>query len=101
MPAPQGRYRMLLVEQLIEEDSGEFLVEAASPGAAAAILHRAFDQARDRDSNIVTLPDGQAHHIEPTDIMHSRIYCILLDDAGNEVGEIEPDFAATPAHATP
>jgi hypothetical protein len=101
MPAPHGRYRMPLVEQLIVKDSGEFLVEAASPAAAAAILHRAFDQARDRDSNIVTLPDGQAHHIEPTDIIHSRIYCILLDDAGNEVGEIEPEFAAAPAHAAP
>jgi hypothetical protein len=101
MPAPHGRYRMLLVEQLIEEDSREFLVEATSPAAAAAILHRAFDQAGDRDSNIVTLQDGQAHHIEPTDIMRSRIYCILLDEAGNEVGEVEPDFAAVPAPGAP
>jgi hypothetical protein len=37
MPAPHDRYRMPLVEQLIEEDSGEFLVKVTSPAAAAAI----------------------------------------------------------------
>jgi hypothetical protein len=79
---------------LVEEDSGDFQV-------GAAILHNAPDQARDRDSSIVTLPDGQARHIAPTDIMHSRIYCIVLDDAGNDVGEIEPDFAAAPAPSVP
>jgi hypothetical protein len=64
---------------LVEEDSGDFQV-------GAAILHNAPDQAR---------------HIAPTDIMHSRIYCIVLDDAGNDVGEIEPDFAAAPAPSVP
>jgi hypothetical protein len=87
-------YRMLLVEQLIEEDAAEFLVDAASPGAAAAILHEAYDRARDQDSNTVSLPDGQCHRIEPTDVMRTRAYCILLDADGKELGEIEPDFAA-------
>jgi hypothetical protein len=92
-----NRYRMLLIEQIIEEDSGEFLVEAANPAAAAAILHTAHDKARDNDTNIVTLSDGQHHHIQPTDIIRNRVFCILLDADGNEVGEVEPDFAPPPA----
>jgi len=34
------RHRMRLVEQLIEEDSGDFLVEAPTPALAAGILLR-------------------------------------------------------------
>ncbi len=85
------RYRMLLIEQLIEEDSGEFHVEATSAGAAAAILHQAHDRARDADSDIVTLPDGQTQTIEPTNVIKNRVFCILLDADGNEIGVVEPD----------
>ncbi len=96
MPDRVNRYRMLLVEQLVEEDSAEFVVEAASPGLAAAILHEAHGLARDQDTNMVSLPDGQWHNIEPTDIVRSRVFCILLDADGNEIGEVEPDFGSAP-----
>jgi hypothetical protein len=35
MPIPHNRYRMLLIEQIIEEECGEFLVEAANPSRVA------------------------------------------------------------------
>lgn len=41
------KYRMLLVEELVESDCGEFDVEASTPEAAAAILIEAHDRARD------------------------------------------------------
>ncbi len=87
------RFRMPLIEQLIEEDSGEFCVEAPTAGAAAAILHQAHDRARDADSDVVTLPDGQARSIDPTNVIKNRVFCILLDADGNEIGEIAPDAA--------
>jgi hypothetical protein len=35
MPIPHNRCRMLLIEQIIEEDGGESLVEAANPSRVA------------------------------------------------------------------
>jgi hypothetical protein len=36
MPIPHNRYRMLLIEQIIEEECSElFLVEAANPSRVA------------------------------------------------------------------
>ena len=86
-----SKYRMLLVEELVESDSGEFIVEAASPEVAAAILITAH-AARDDDSNIVRLPDGQECEIDPNGIIESRVFCVLLDDTGKELHEVEPDY---------
>ncbi len=87
-------YRMLLVEELVESDSGEFNVEAESPAAAAATLIAAHNAARDNDSDIVRLPDGQARTISPDDVIRNRVFCILLDETGAEVCEVEPDSDA-------
>ena len=87
------RFRMRLVERLIEEDSGDFTVEAATPELAAGILLRAHDAARDECEDLVVLPDGQSCCIEPTDVVANQVFCMLLDDAGQEIGsEIEPDY---------
>jgi len=92
------RFRMRLVEQLIEEDSGDFTVDADTPAQAAAILLRAHDTARDADRNLVTLPDGQARNIEPNDVVGNRVFCLLLDEEGDEIGgEIVPDWGPPPA----
>jgi len=89
---------MRLVEQLIEEDSGDFTVEADTPAQAAAILLQAHDTAREADRNLVTLPDGQARNIEPDDVVGNRVFCLLLDEEGDEIGgEIVPDRGAPPA----
>jgi len=92
------RFRMRLVEQLIEEDSGDFTVEADTPAQAAAILLQAHDTARDADRNLVTLPDGQARNIEPNDVVGNRVFCLLLDEEGDEIGgEIVPEWGTPPA----
>ncbi len=89
---------MRLVEQLIEEDSGDFTVEADTPALAAAILLQAHDAAREADRNLVTLPDGQSCNIEPDDVVGNRVFCILLNEAADEIGgEIEPDYGTPPA----
>ncbi len=87
------RFRMRLVERLIEEDSGDFTVDAVTPELAAGILLRAHDAARDKCEDLVVLPDGQSCRIEPTDVVANQVFCMLLDEAGEEIGsEVEPDY---------
>ncbi len=94
------QYRIRLVEQLIEEDSGDFTVEAGTPELAAAILLQAHDTAREACRDLVILPDGQSRHIEPIDVVGNRVFCIQLDDKDNETGgEIEPDYGTLPSDA--
>lgn len=97
------KYRLLLVEELVLSDCAEFHVEAASEAKAAALLVQARHDALDGDSNLVALPDGQAHNIEPEDVVRSRVFCVLLDDAGEEIREVVPDFGdiATACFAAP
>ena len=90
------RFRIRLVEHLVEEDSGDFTVEAPTPKLAAGVLLAAHDAARDRCEDLVVLPDGQAQTIEPTDVVRNRVFCMLLDDAGEELREVEADWP-TPA----
>lgn len=93
-----SRQRMRLVEQLVEQGSGDFTVDAATPARAAAMLLRAHDAARRRDSNRVSLPDGQSRHIEPRIIVENRVFCVLLNEAGQETGgEVEPDHGSPAA----
>ena len=91
------RHRMRLVERLIEEDSGDFIIEAPTPALAAGILLAAHNSARERCSSIVILPDGQRRRIEPTDVIENSTFCMLLDEAGQEIKEIDPEWeGATP-----
>lgn len=82
---------MRLVEQLVEEDSGDFTVEAPTPERAAGILVAAHDAARDRCEDLVVLPDGQSCRIKPTDVVWNRVFCVLLNEAGEEIRQVEPD----------
>jgi len=94
------RYRLRLVEQSILEGSGDFTVEADTPELAAAVLLRAHDAARKACRDLVVLPDGQSRRIEPREVIDNNVFCIQLDDAGDEVGgEIEPDDG-TPCKST-
>lgn len=86
------KYRLLLVEELVLSDCAEFHVDAPTEADAAAFLINARHEGLDRDSNLVSLPDGQSHNIEPEDIVRSRVFCVLLDEKGEEIREIIPDF---------
>jgi hypothetical protein len=83
------KFRILLVEELVLSDSGEFTIEASTPAEAAAALIEARYAGLDNDDDTVRLPDGQTQHIEPEDVVRSSIFCMLLDDDGYEIGEIE------------
>ncbi len=90
-------YRMRLVEQSILEGSGDFTIDADTPELAAAVLLRAHDAAREACRDLVVLPDGQSRHVEPRGVVDNNVFCIRLDDAGDEVGgEIEPDDGTPP-----
>jgi hypothetical protein len=87
---------MLLFEEMIESDSGEFTVTADTPELAAAILFNAHDRSREECTSWVRLPDGQKQHIEPDNVIKTRVFCVLLNEAGEEVTEVEPDFSKAP-----
>lgn len=91
------QHRMRLVEQSILEGSGDFTVDADTPELAAAILLKAHEAARDACSNLVVLADGQSRHIEPREVIDNKLFCIRLDETGDEIGgEIKPDDGAPP-----
>ena len=84
------KHRILLVEELVLSDSAEFIVDAETPGAATSRLIRARCDGLDQDSDLVQLPDGQIGEIKPQDVARCRLFCVMLDDAGNQIAEIEP-----------
>jgi hypothetical protein len=98
-------YRILLVEEQVESDCAEFSVAASTPRDAANILVDAHARAREKSSNWVSLPDGQSARIEPDNLVRTRVYCVLLDEQGDEVEEIALDVpvpsAQPPSEATP
>lgn len=91
------RHRLRLVEQLIEEDSGDFIVEAPTPALAAGILLAAHDRAREQCSNVVALPDGQRRRIEPTNVVENVTFCLLMSEEGEEIEEVEPEWEGATA----
>jgi hypothetical protein len=90
-------YRILLVEEQVESDCAEFRVTASTPRDGANILVDAHARAREKSSNWVSLPDGQSARIEPDNLVRTHVYCVLLDDDGNEVEEIDLNMPASPA----
>ena len=90
------RHWMRLVEQSVQEDSGDFLVEAPTPELAAGILLQAHQAARTRDSNLVTLADGQCRHINPTHAARNETFCLLMDDNGERIKEVHPEWQSAP-----
>jgi len=91
------RYRIRLVEQSILEGSGDFTVDADTPALAAVVLLQAHDAARAACRDLVVLPDGQSRRIEPRKVIDNNVFCIRLDEAGDEIGgEIKPDDGRPP-----
>ena len=88
---------MRLVERIVQEGICDFLVEAPTPALAAAILLAAHKQAFKQCSNLVTLPDGQSRYIGATFVVENSGLCRLLDEAGQEIEEVAPEWeGATP-----
>lgn len=95
------RHRMRLVERRIQEGSCDFLVEAPTPALAAAILLAAHRRAFKQCSNLVTLPNGQGHHIGAMFVVENSGLCKLLDEAGQEIEEVIPEWEGATAEPGP
>ena len=93
------RHRMRLVERRIQEGSCDFIVEAPTPALAAAILLAAHRRALKQCSNLVTLPDGQSRYIGAMFVIENSGLCKLLDEAGQEIEEVTPEWEEASEHA--
>ena len=57
-------FSIRLVQQITEQGSGDFNIEAGSAEAAAGILLKAYKVAQAEGSSVIELRDGQAQLIE-------------------------------------
>ena len=78
-------FSIRLVQQITEQGSGDFNIEAGSAEAAAAILLTAYKVARAEDSSIVKLLDGQMQVLERSEVLGRSVSFVLLDENGAEV----------------
>ncbi len=93
-PETMPKHRILLVEELVLSDSAEFTVECGTTAEAASQLIKARLAGLDEDNDTVRLPDGQSAVVKPENIVRSRIFCMLLDENGNQIERIEPSDTA-------
>ncbi len=95
------RFRILLVEEHVLSDSAEFFIDSDTPNAAATALIKARQAGLDEDTDTVHLPDGQRAQITPQNIVATRLFCVHLDENGDQIGTIEPDDPALRAKRAP
>ena len=88
---------MRLVERRVQEGTCDFIIEAPTPALAAGVLLTAYNKAREQCSNFVTLPNGQSRYIRSMFMIENSGLCRLLDAAGQEVKEIDPEWEGTTA----
>lgn len=81
-------FSIRLVQQITEQGSGDFMIEADSPEAAAGILLVAYKIAQAEDSSLVKLLDGQVQLIEREEVLGCSVSFKLLDDDGAEVRSV-------------
>ncbi|MBO1326201.1 hypothetical protein K2X14_14580 [Acetobacter sp. TBRC 12305] len=68
------RYKVTLIERVIEADDTTFEIEAASPADAAYVALAAVPDDTDADgARCIVLPDGQAGSLEPREVTHSEV----------------------------
>ncbi len=84
-------YRMRLVEQTIQEASADFKIEAASAAEAAGYLAAARDTAEAQASKVVEI-QGQSIALGPSQTLDTPVFYFLLDEDGDERGEVEPQM---------
>ncbi|QDJ12281.1 Hypothetical protein HVPorG_05053 (plasmid) [Roseomonas mucosa] len=85
-----AKYSMRLVQRTTEQGSGDFVIEAATPEGAAAVLSDAYKAACAEDSSIIKLADGQSQVIERTEVLGREVSFVLLDEHGDEVRTVTP-----------
>lgn len=78
-------FSIRLVQQITEQGSGDFVIEASNAEAAAGILLTAYKAARAKDSSLVKLLDGQVQLIEREEVLSRSVSFKLLDENGGEV----------------
>ena len=81
-------FSIRLVQQITEQGSGDFIIEAESAEAAAGILLAAYKVARAEDSSIVKLLDGQVQLIEREEVLGRSVSFKLLGEDGAEVRSV-------------
>ncbi len=80
-----AQFSIRIVQQVTEQGSGDFIIEASTAEAAVAVLSTAYKIARAEGSNIVTLQDGQSQILERAEVLDRVVSFMLLDADGEEV----------------
>lgn len=83
-----AKFIIRLVPQVIEQGSGDFIIEASTAEAAVALLSTAYKIARAEGSNIVKLQDGQSQILERAEVLDRIVSFMLLDADGEEIGPV-------------
>ena len=83
-----AKFSIRLVQQITEQGSGDFTIEAKNAEAAAGILLAAYKAAQAEESNLVKLTDGQVHLIERETVLDRSVSFKLLDEGGAEVRSV-------------
>ena len=78
-------FNIRLVQQITEQGSGDFTIEAGSAEAAAAILLKAYKVAQAQGSSLIKLLDGQVQLIERSEVLARSVSFVLLDQEGAEI----------------
>ena len=91
-------YRIKLVETLTTQGSVEFPIVAPNVEAAAAVVSDAYDSARKREIDVLTLPDGQSSMIEANEMVERATKLVLVDEQGADVQTIVPPERAEDPH---
>jgi hypothetical protein len=81
-------FNIRLVERTTHQGAADFMVEAETATAAAMIVADAHGTAQAGGTNMVTLPDGQTQVVEAEKVVARDRVFLLLDDAGEQIGEI-------------
>lgn len=80
-----AQFSIRIVQQVTEQGSGDFIIEASTAEAAVAVLSTVYKIARAEGSNIVTLQDGQSQILERAEVLDRVVSFMLLDADGEEV----------------
>ena len=91
-------FRIKLVETTTTQAAVEFPVIAANAAAAAAVVFEAYAIARRQSLNVLTLPDGQASIIEPSEVVERTTRLVLVDEQGADLQDILPREATNGPH---
>ena len=82
-------FRIRLIETIVREGSVDLTVQADTARAAAGNITKAYEAAKARGSNVISLPDGQVEILESRRIVRQDTVLVLLDEHGKYIRVIE------------